>query len=120
MLIENPAVYQDVKALEALLDSIMPYYQNNTLTQLNITTNQAWVLGDLQAVYANFDKALKDYQRFFKLDLSTKKLKALQQQKTMTNLYYNRLYVQRDFIRKRPAIGILRNTTEILHYTKTK
>lgn len=98
LLIENPAVYQDVKALEALLDSIMPYYQNNTLTQLNITTNQAWVLGDLQAVYANFDKALKDYQRFFKLDLSTKKLKALQQQKTMTNLYYNRLYVQRDLL----------------------
>ncbi len=98
VLIENPAVYKDVKALEVMLDSIMPFYQNNTLKQLNITTQQAWVLGDLQAVFANFDKALKDYQRFYKLDLNTKKVKALQQQKSMTNLYYNRLYTQRDIL----------------------
>ncbi len=98
LLLENPASYQDVIALEALLDSIILHYQNNTISLFQYTIQQVWVLGDLQQSYAAFDKTFKDYLRFYTLGFYSQKLQSYKQEKIMTHLYYNRLYLQRNLL----------------------
>lgn len=86
-IIENPANYKDVLALESELDKLKDVDKLKDSTFL--------ILGELQQVYSSFFKTLKSYRSYKNLDYFNEKIKSVKQQKSDLRLYYNRLWTQR-------------------------
>lgn len=86
-IIENPANYKDVLALESELDKLKDVDKLKDSTFL--------ILGELQQIYSSFFKTLKSYRSYKNLDYFNEKIKSVKQQKSDLRLYYNRLWTQR-------------------------
>jgi len=96
-IVENTAKYEDIKRLQFILDTI----QNCESYNENISIN----LGEIQQYYSGFLRLLKNYRDFIKLDYYSEKIKAIKQQKRDYNLYYNRLWIQRNLFEKELKIA---------------
>lgn len=87
-IIENTSNYQHVLQLKSILDTISPF--NFSLS------NFKFKLGELQQPYSSFSRLIKDFQSFKALDYYSAKIKSIKQQQFDYNLYYKRLWSQRN------------------------
>ncbi len=87
-IIENTANFQDVILLEIQL-------RNFVNIQDFQDTNQ-YSLGEIQQYYSSFQRLLKDYKNFQKLDYYNNKIESTKKQKQDFKVYYNRLWEQRN------------------------
>lgn len=96
LLLENSANYNDIIQLQKTLDSLKPYYEQNKLNTIptSLVRNKQLILGDLQPVWAQFDKTFSDYTRARQLALLDKKISALRRQLYLTRNYFGRISKQ--------------------------
>lgn len=86
--IENTACFEDILQLHAILDSLKNPIEFKDSLQLK--------LGELQPTYSAFQKMLKDFKIFTSLSYYDEKIKAVYKQKADYQLYYDRLWTQRN------------------------
>ncbi|MBC8147459.1 MAG: HlyD family efflux transporter periplasmic adaptor subunit [Bacteroidetes bacterium] len=91
-IIENTANYKDVFLLETILDTIKELFKFNDSMTL--------ILGDFQQTYSSFLRLLKDYTSFRQLGYFAEKIESVKQQKRDYQLYYDRLWTQRNLKEK--------------------
>lgn len=93
VILENTADTGSINKLKAFFftaDSI-----NESLQNLDFSSEQISNLGELQQPYSNFIQAVLDYQRYKTLSFNSKKIRALQQQIGLTNSYIGKLKGQK-------------------------
>ena len=87
-IIENTANYKDIIHLKTILDTL------KDITLYKDTSNLK--LGELQQYHSSFSRLLKDYNNFKELDYYSEKIKSVYQQIKDYNIYYDRLWTQRN------------------------
>ncbi|MFA8433908.1 MAG: HlyD family secretion protein [Marinifilaceae bacterium] len=103
-LIENSGKLQDVNSLRKQLDQLQSYFTDfNGLIDTDFTQN--YQLGEIQSYYASFLKQFSDYQDFIDLEYHARKIESKKDQVAKYNLYYNRLFQQRDILEKELEIA---------------
>lgn len=101
-LIENNADYFQISVLESQLELLTPHTSDNT-SNLSIDTvrlNQYNQLGDIQPVFTIFVKSLNEIRNFNAFNYHIKKIKAVKEQITMTNMYFDRQFAQLNLLEK--------------------
>ncbi|MBC8343312.1 MAG: HlyD family efflux transporter periplasmic adaptor subunit [Bacteroidetes bacterium] len=104
-IIQNPANYYDVIALELKLDSLKPFLKDFKVDSY-LLFNEDYTLGELQSFYSNFLKLYNDYQHFVDLNYHKQKIQSLNDQITRYNSYYGQLYRQKKVLEEELAIAI--------------
>ena len=98
-IIENPAIYDDIKKLKQLLDTFSIVVLNlDKAPKIQLQNNLS--LGTIQPNYASFIKHYNDYLHFNELDYHQKKIASLQEEIKKHNLYYSQLYRQSKILKK--------------------
>ncbi|MCK5168515.1 MAG: HlyD family efflux transporter periplasmic adaptor subunit [Bacteroidales bacterium] len=96
-MIENPAIYENVEDLLGNLD----WFKLNFSTgdKINIS-NQAYVLGEIQAYYANFFKNVDEYNKIIKLNYHQRKIELYKKELKKYDLYLANLNVQNGILKE--------------------
>ncbi len=99
-LIENPANYEMLRLLKDNLTSFkLSINKISSISDEQLSSfNQFNGLGDLQPAFATFLKSINDLNNFNNLSYYSKKINAINDQIKMTNLYYDRLFAQRNLL----------------------
>lgn len=93
-LLESTAKFDDVMKLKNLLGRLEPFVLSfDTLKAVHPETDLQ--LGDIQSDYSSFVRLYNEYFTFLRLKLYPKKIKALQSQVKMNQIYYDRLWSQK-------------------------
>jgi multidrug resistance efflux pump len=92
-IIQNPANYYDIKALEGKLDSLLPFLEDFTQDSY-ILVNEQYELGELQSYFSAFLKQYNNYLHFVDLNYHMQKIQSLNNQINRYNSYYGQLYRQ--------------------------
>jgi multidrug efflux pump subunit AcrA (membrane-fusion protein) len=92
-LIENPADFNQVQALEKELIAITNILQKRELSSLK-SNLPAYQLGEIQATFSTFKQTLEEYISFREVGLYEHKIKATEQQANSQQVLYNRILQQ--------------------------
>lgn len=94
-IIENPASFDDFQQLQKMLQKAKQYILNiEILDSLKFGANMQ--LGPIQDEYSFFVRKVNDFKNFRGLDYYPKLNKSLEEEKSMSRIYYDRLYAQRN------------------------
>jgi HlyD family secretion protein len=88
-VLENTSDIESINKLKTLIaktDSL-----GDSSYSISINTSTISNLGDLQQYYLNWANAVISYKRYIELSFNAKKIKGLQEQKTLTNSYLEKL-----------------------------
>ena len=97
--IENPADFSQIQYLNKILDTIKTAILLRNINYLeSLSFDTLNKLGEIQATFTSFTKALGDVLRYYQIDYNNKKIAAVDKQIKMTRLYYDRLYTQRNLV----------------------
>lgn len=97
-ILENSADTVSVNRLRSLFQLVDTVSTSDLL--LKIDAGQLSNLGDMQQVYSTFDQAIRAYNRYLSLPFNQKKITALQQQISLTNVYLDKLNGQKNLQNK--------------------
>lgn len=93
-ILENTANYEDAMKLKELLIQLEMFMLTfDTLNAVQPAFDLR--LGDIQSDYSSFVRLYNDYFTFLRLKLHAKKIKALRQQISMSRIFYDRLWAQK-------------------------
>ncbi len=93
-ILESTANFSDAMTLKDLLLRLEPFMLNfDTLAAVPLSVDLR--LGDIQADYSSFVRLYNEYFTFLRLKLHPQKIKALRQQVSMSRIYYDRLWAQK-------------------------
>ncbi len=98
-LIENPANFIDIKELKNLTGEIQNFLIGYDIS-IKIDFPKNLQLGLIQEEYSLFIKKYNDYLNFLELDYFPRINKSLEEQKRMSRIYYDRLWIQRQIMEK--------------------
>lgn len=95
-IIDNPASYQDVFSVKNMLTHYDDFLQTYNMHVIDtVALRKPRVLGELQSEYSTLLTSIEDYFHFLNLDYYDKKIESLNQELSMFNMYYDRLYSQK-------------------------
>ncbi len=103
-ILENTADYKDVKEVKNTIKKINKINLKN-LSELDKALNKEFILGELQQSFSTFLSQLNNYINFIELDYYSEKIKSVKQQIKDYNLYYNRLWIQKNIQEKELKIA---------------
>jgi multidrug efflux pump subunit AcrA (membrane-fusion protein) len=92
-VLQNPADYSQVMSLYACIDSFFIGLPNSTLNFEGCA--HYYKLGEIQADYAQFMKAVRDYRNFITLDYHSRKIQLLEKEARKYEEYMQQLNRQR-------------------------
>ncbi len=99
MIIDNPANYIDVFQVKEKLLNAASFFNGYDVKKLDSRAfRKAYSLGIIQPFYSDFITSLEKYIHLLNLDFHQKKIKSLESEFSMFNLYYDRLYRQKIII----------------------
>ncbi|NQU84897.1 MAG: HlyD family efflux transporter periplasmic adaptor subunit [Mariniphaga sp.] len=94
-IIENPALYSDFEYLNnELIQFKNDLLDINAFDSLVLRTDLE--LGDVQEMYSSFVRKINDYKVFKELNYFPKLNKSLEEEKSMSRIYYDRLFRQKN------------------------
>lgn len=103
-ILESTANYQDAMKLKELIFKLEPFMM--TFDTLTATAPEFGLqLGDIQPDYSSFVRLYNDYFSFLRLNLHPKKIKSLKKQIAMNEIYYDRLWAQKQDMETDLRIG---------------
>jgi HlyD family secretion protein len=105
-LIENSARYEDVVDLKIHLKWLVPFFTNYDISKKTVF-GDSYSLGEIQSQYTMFRKIYHDYINFTERDYFKLKVKAIQDQVRVYNMYYDRQWAKRSVIKE--ELGIVQN-----------
>jgi HlyD family secretion protein len=88
-VLENTSDIESINQLKSLIAKTDSLDDSSYIKNINTSTISN--LGDLQQYYLNWANAVINYQRYIELSFNAKKIKGLQEQKTLTNSYLEKL-----------------------------
>ncbi|MBN1819400.1 MAG: HlyD family efflux transporter periplasmic adaptor subunit [Prolixibacteraceae bacterium] len=94
-IIENPGLYDDFIYLNNQLERLRKYMLDITAIDTVILRTDLQ-LGEVQDEYSNMVRKINDYRVFKEVDYFPKLNKSLEEEKHMSRIYYDRLYIQRN------------------------
>ncbi len=98
-LIENPASYNDILKLKAVIDSVQPDFDTlNFIPAVRFSKNLQ--LGTIQENYSQFLTKLDELQVFTRQDYYRKKNESLQEQVKMARILFDRMWEQKNAVEK--------------------
>jgi len=127
-VLENTSDIESIKKLKLLIQKADSSSDNTSLTEKNTST--LLNLGELQQFYMNWTDAVINYKRYIEMSFNEKKIRALQEQKTLTNTYFEKLkgqtYLQAQNLRianiqfKRDSILFLQKVLPSAEFEKSE
>lgn len=103
-ILENPARIEDVDSLATKLRSIQLFFTDFKLPT-HAVFSKNYRLGEIQSSYATFLKHYSDYSNFLEQDYYGQKIALKNDQVKKYNMYYERLYRQRNILEKKLDIS---------------
>jgi multidrug resistance efflux pump len=94
-IIQNPARFDDISYLKNQLNEIRQYLIDFNFPD-SVKFKQDLQLGPIQDEYSLFIKKYNDYINFKEIDYFPKLNKSLEEQKRMSRIYYDRLFIQKN------------------------
>jgi len=94
-VIENPANYKDIFALERWLSNFDFTFPEQSFLKIK---SDSLILGDIQPAFTNFSKACNDFSIFANQKLYEAKIKSLEEELKQTGILYDRIWSQRNLM----------------------
>ena len=94
-VIENPANFQDIKAVFENLDYFKKEYKTSDISKL---LDKNYNLGSVQTLYSSLAKHIKEYNRFLRLDYHNKKITQHKKELQKYSLYLQNLKTQEELM----------------------
>ena len=127
-ILENTSDIESINKLKLLVQMADSSIDNSSLLETNTST--ILNLGELQQFYSNWTDAVTSYRRYCEMSFNEKKIRALQEQKALTNTYFEKLkgqtYLQAQNLRianvqfKRDSILFLQKVLPSAEFEKSE
>lgn len=116
MVLENAGKYSHFTLLKSKLEELATFVNNfDVLPKLT----DSLVLGDVQNVYYELNRAIVDYENFWSLEYYPREISALKEQVRMEKIYYNRLWARRGVLMQELELADKRYRRDSLLYKKS-